>query len=392
MEIIIINNKMRRNCLPHFIFCPKSSYIAWRPSVEANKYQPENYMSLPALSLRENVNLAPYNTLHIPACADYFIEIRSEQELQGLLSGLDCGEKPIFILGGGSNVLFVDDFEGLVVRIAITGKRVDKKTEDHVWLTFGAGEDWHEVVRYCVQKGWGGIENLSLIPGTAGAAPIQNIGAYGVELQDVFASLEAIEIATGEKRSFNKQECEFGYRDSIFKNELKNRYAITGVTLKLSLNPAVNTSYGSIKDELAERGITEPTIANISDVVIDIRNRKLPNPATLANAGSFFKNPVIKNSKYKALKNKYSQMPGYAVGNSYTKVPAGWLIEQAGWKGKISGNAGTYEQQALVIVNRGGATGKEILGLAKKIQKSVRETFNIQLVPEVNIISDDDYN
>jgi UDP-N-acetylmuramate dehydrogenase len=345
-------------------------------------------MSSPNLPVKENVDLAPFNTLHVHAHASYFVEITTKEALRKLLNDPGWKQTPIFILGGGSNVLFVDHFKGLIVRIAITGKKVEKKTENHIWLTVGAGENWHETVRWCVQRGWGGVENLSLIPGTVGAAPIQNIGAYGVELQDIFESLAAVEIETGKRREFQRQDCRFGYRDSIFKNVLKNRYVITEVTLKLSLNSELNTSYGTLKDELVRKNIPEPTIVDVSNAVIDIRNRKLPDPAIVANAGSFFKNPVVKKSKFKALKEQYSTMPGYAVNKNHTKVPAGWLIEQTGWKGKVIGNVGTYRQQALVIINHGGATGREILHLAKQIQQSVRETFDIQLVPEVNIVSD----
>jgi UDP-N-acetylmuramate dehydrogenase len=345
-------------------------------------------MSLPLLSVKKNVDLASFNTLNIHAYANYFVEVSTKQELQKLLNDRRWWKMPIFILGGGSNVLFIDRFEGLVVRISITGKKVEKKTENHIWLTLGAGENWHETVCYCVQRGWGGVENLSLIPGTVGAAPIQNIGAYGVELQDVFESLEAVEIKTGKSRRFKKPDCHFGYRDSIFKRALKNQYVITKVTLKLALTPELNTSYGAIKDELARKGITKPTIEDISDTVIDIRNRKLPDPTTLANAGSFFKNPVIKSSTFKALKEQFPAIPGYAINKTHIKVPAGWLIEQTGWKGKVTGNAGTYCQQALVIVNYGGAAGQEILELALQIQQSVREAFDIQLATEVNIVPD----
>src|SRR5699024_3713343 len=245
---------------------------------------------------------------------------------------------------------------------------------------------WQQTVRYAVEKVWGGIENLSLIPGRVGAAPIQNIGAYGVEPVDVFDELQTVEISSGKERTFTKEECRFGYRDSIFKHELKGKYAITTVTLQLHKNPVVNTSYGAIKTELQQRGIQEPAIRDISDIVIAIRNSKLPDPARIVNAGSFFKNPIIKEAEYEQLKEAFPEMPGYRLGDYKTKVPAGWLIEEAGWKGKVVGNTGTYRQQALVIVNHGGATADEILQLARKIRQSVEERFNIKLVHEVNII------
>lgn len=344
-------------------------------------------MSTTSLSVKENVDLASLNTLNIHAGARYFVEVTTKQEVRSLFQDSRWNEVPVFILGGGSNVLFVGDFEGLVVRVGIPGKKVEGKDEEYVLLTLGAGENWHKIVRYCVHKGWGGIENLSLIPGTVGAAPIQNIGAYGVELQDVFESLTAVEIKTGDEYTFNKQDCRFGYRDSIFKNEFEDRFVITDMTLKLKRQPELFTEYGAIQDKLEHRQLTEPTVEDISDIIIDIRNSKLPDPAELANAGSFFKNPVIDNSKFEALRKEYPSVPGYSMDGGHTKVPAGWLIEETGWKGKICGNVGVYQQQALVMVNRGGATGEEIIKFARRIQQSVNETFDIELVPEVNIVS-----
>lgn len=336
--------------------------------------------------VEKNVNLAPFNTLQVQADAAYFSRVQTKDDLVSLVTTPKWTEKPIFILGGGSNVLFVDDFGGLIIHLAITGKEIIEETPDYVKLKIGAGENWHETVRYCVQKGWGGIENLSLIPGTVGAAPIQNIGAYGVELEDVFESLTAIELSAAKERIFSRKDCRFGYRDSIFKQELKGKFVVTDVTLKLQKQPDLNTSYGAIQHKLDEKNINEPTIKDISDVVIEIRNSKLPNPTELANAGSFFKNPIVSNSTFKKLSEQYANMPGYPVDQSHTKVPAGWLIEEAGWKGKVVGNVGTYRQQALVIVNHGGASGDEILELAKKIQQAVLQQFDIELVPEVNIV------
>lgn len=337
-------------------------------------------------SIQSDVNLAPYNTLHVEATARLFLSVKTSSGLRNFIAG-NAGEySNIFVLGGGSNVLFVHDFDGLVLHINILGKEIVEENEDHIWLNVGAGENWHETVLHCVEKGWGGIENLSLIPGTVGAAPIQNIGAYGVEIQEVFESLEAVELETGKKKTFTKEECRFGYRDSIFKNALKGQYIVTDVTLRLSKHPSVNTSYGAISRELEKRNISEPTIKDLSDVVIAIRNSKLPNPGDVGNAGSFFKNPIVSKQKFEHLKRKYPSIPGYQLNTIETKVPAGWLIEQAGWKGKVVGNTGTYEQQALVIVNHGGATGQEILELSKKIRASVKNRFGIELAPEVNIV------
>ena len=337
-------------------------------------------------TVQSNVDLQPYNTLQVSAQAHRFANIQSVDELQDILRDLQPKDQPVLVLGGGSNILFADDFDGTVLHVEIEGKEVVKETDKHLWLEIGAGENWHETVRYCVERGWGGIENLSLIPGTVGAAPIQNIGAYGVELEEVFERLEAVQLETGDSCTFEKGDCQFGYRDSIFKNELKGQYVVTKVVLRLSKNPTINSSYGAIQSELETRGITEPGISDISDIVIDIRNGKLPNPQTLGNAGSFFKNPVVANELYQRIKESHPGAPGYSMGAAETKVPAGWLIEEAGWKGKTVGNAGTYKQQALVIVNHGGATGAEILALADKIQAAVLEKFGIELVPEVNII------
>lgn len=339
--------------------------------------------SLPAI--QEYTDLTPYNTLHVAAKAKKFVSVQTEKQLQSLLKSHDQ-TLPLFVLGGGSNVLFINDFNGLILHIAILGKEIIKEDENYIWLKVGAGENWHETVRYCVEKGWGGIENLSLIPGTVGAAPIQNIGAYGVELDEVFESLAAVELKNGSSHIFYKDDCKFAYRDSVFKQEMKGQFAVTSVTLKLSKHPVLNTSYGAIQQKLDEKEITAPSIRDISDIVIEIRNSKLPDPAELGNAGSFFKNPVIGNEKFESLKREYPSAPGYPMDDNQTKVPAGWLIEQAGWKGKVTGSVGTYRQQALVIVNHGGASGEEIWQLAQKIQQSVDEMFDIKLVPEVNIV------
>ncbi len=335
--------------------------------------------------IQKNVDLAPHNTLNVSANAKLFAELHSQNQLRQVLQ-FNESDNPVFILGGGSNILFVEDYDGLVLQINIAGKEVVKEDNKHIWLQIGAGENWHTTVQYCVEKGWGGIENLSLIPGKAGATPIQNIGAYGVELQQVFDSLSAIDLMNGSKHVFHKKDCKFEYRDSIFKRDWKNKFAITDITLKLDKEPRLNTSYGAIKTKLEENEIENPTISDISKIVIEIRNSKLPNPTRLANAGSFFKNPVIDDRAFQQLKVEFPNIPGYAINETKTKVPAGWLIEQTGWKGKVIGKVGTYRQQALVIINHGNASGKEILKLAQKIQTTVADIFDIELVPEVNIV------
>lgn len=332
------------------------------------------------------VELQPYNTLSVSSKANYFAAVTGREQLQQILIHPTAKRMSKLVLGGGSNMLFVNDFDGLVLHVEIKGREVIKETGDAVWLKIGAGENWHETVRYCVEKGWGGIENLSLIPGTVGAAPIQNIGAYGAELEEVFQWLEAVELESGKTCRFENEECQFGYRDSIFKNALKGKMLVTEVCLKLSKHPELNTSYGAIREELQKRDIEAPTIRDISDIVIAIRQSKLPDPKELGNAGSFFKNPIVDKQIYEQIREQYPNAPGYPMEDGKVKVPAGWLIEATGWKGKEVGNTGTYKQQALVIVNHGGATGREIMGLARKIQQSVAEEFGIELIPEVNII------
>jgi UDP-N-acetylmuramate dehydrogenase len=349
-------------------------------------------MSVTSSLIQTDADLKPYNTLNVQATARHLARVCTAEELQEILHDDKWSLEKKFILGGGSNVLFTGDFDGLIIHVAIEGREIVDESEKNVRIKTGAGENWHETVRYCVQKGWGGIENLSLIPGTVGAAPIQNIGAYGVELEDVFESLTAVEMKTGELRTFEKADCRFGYRDSIFKQELKGQYMVTDVTLELSKQPELNTSYGAVREKLEQENIAEPTITDISDLVIEIRNSKLPDPTRLANAGSFFKNPVVSMAVFEDLKKANPSIPGYAVDGEdrgcgeRVKVPAGWLIEQAGWKGKVVGKVGTYRQQALVIVNHGGASGSDILQLSRQIQQSVQEQFNIMLAPEVNIV------
>lgn len=335
----------------------------------------------------ENFSLQSYNTFGIEARARFFKEVADEDSLLATLAHCGKTRKELFVLGGGSNVLFMSDLDRVVLRNAIGGIQVLDEDTMRVRVKVGGGMVWHQFVLYAVSKGWGGIENLSLIPGTVGASPIQNIGAYGVELKDVFDGLEAIHVISGEKRTFNAAECEFGYRDSVFKRAYRGQWIITAVVFKLWKQGEVNTSYGDIKRVLAELGVSKPGIADVSRAVIQIRQQKLPDPAMIGNAGSFFKNPEVAIDFFAALKERFPNLPGYLLENS-VKVPAGWLIEQAGWKGHRSGNVGVHERQALVLVNFGGARGVEVQQLATQIQESVNAKFGIFLTPEVNYVSD----
>jgi UDP-N-acetylmuramate dehydrogenase len=337
--------------------------------------------------IESNKNLKKYNTFSIPASAEKFSFFKSEKELTELLEESKRSNLPLLILGGGSNLLFTQNVKGLVLKNEILGIQVLEENTDSVLVKCGGGEVWHEFVIHCVNKGWAGLENLSLIPGTVGACPIQNIGAYGVEVKDTIESVDCIEIETGSKKRFTNVECEFGYRDSVFKKTYKGKYVITYVAFRLKKQALVNTSYGAIQQILDEKGITNPNIRDVSRAVVEIRRSKLPNPAQLGNAGSFFKNPQIPEKQFTALKNKYPDIisfPGSSEG--LIKVPAGWLIEQSGWKGKVVGNVGVHRLQALVIVNYGGASGQEVIDLATEVRKSVQELFGIDLIPEVNII------
>lgn len=336
--------------------------------------------------VQKDVQLKPYNTFGIEATAKYFVEVSSIEQLKEILQNPDYQPIKRLVLGGGSNMLLTKDFDGLVIKMSIKGMEVVKETEENIWIKAGAGVVWHDLVMHCVDQNYAGIENLSLIPGTVGAAPMQNIGAYGIEIKEVFEELEALEIETGEIRTFDKATCNFGYRESIFKHEAKDKYIILNVTFKLSKNPTFHLEYGAIRDTLAEMGVLELGIRAISDAVIHIRQSKLPNPAEIGNAGSFFKNPEIPNTQFEALKAQFPTIPSYPVNETTTKVPAGWLIEQAGWKGQRFGNVGVHAKQALVLVNYGGGKGEEIKDLSQKIQASVKEKFGIQLSAEVNFI------
>ncbi|MCL4106713.1 UNVERIFIED_CONTAM: hypothetical protein GTU68_048157 [Idotea baltica] len=328
----------------------------------------------------ENVSLSPYNTFGIDAKCSLLYKIKSVEDIQEILM-LD--NSPYFILGGGSNLLISKDQELTFLKNEIKGKAIVYEDEDVLQLEVGGGENWHQLVLWTVAKGYGGIENLSLIPGTVGASPIQNIGAYGVELEQVFISLKAIRLSDGKEVVFSKEECDFAYRDSIFKNKLRGQFFITHVTYSFSKkHHEINISYAP----LAARFDYKPSIKEVSDAVIEIRRSKLPDPDVLGNSGSFFKNPIVEISEYDRLKVEFPDVPSYKVDENHVKVPAGWLIDQAGWKGKRKGDAGVYKNQALVLVNHGKATGPEIWGLAQEIIADVKAKFGIKLSPEVNII------
>lgn len=339
------------------------------------------------ITFQERVNLAPFNTFGVTEYARWFTRIEKPEQIPALLQHARFSSGPHLILGGGSNVLFTRSFEGLIIRIELTGIKVIREDNEYVWIKAAAGENWHKLVMFCVQNNYGGIENLSLIPGTAGAAPIQNIGAYGVELTEVLEEVDGFNLTTGSTHTLSAGDCRFGYRDSIFKHELKEKFLISSITLRLTRrNHRLRTSYGAITDILKGMNISQPTIQDISKAVIQIRTSKLPDPQHLGNAGSFFKNPVIDSKHYHLLKEKHPDMPGFIIDSQQVKIPAAWLIEQCGWKGKRLGDAGVHVHQPLVLVNYGRATGKEILQLAHQIHDSVVDKFNIDLQTEVNII------
>lgn len=336
------------------------------------------------IRLAEHVPLRPWNSFGIEARARWWAEVDDEEDAVAFLMDNAYSSRPLLLLGGGSNVLFTRDFEGLVLRVAIRGRELLRDDGDEVLLRFGAGENWHEGVRWSLEQGWGGLENLSLIPGTMGAAPIQNIGAYGVELCDVFESLEAIHLPTGQLHHFSRADCQFGYRDSVFKQRYKGQYLIARVCLRLARSRPLHTDYGDIRQELAKLD-HPPGHRDVSEAVIRIRQSKLPDPAQIGNAGSFFKNPVVEAAHYEALAAQYPSMPHYPQADGRVKVPAGWLIEACGWKGHRRGACGVHERQALVLVNHGGASGAEILALSEEIQASVAQRFGIALEREVNL-------
>ncbi len=337
------------------------------------------------MEIHENFPLKKYNTFGIEANAKRFVAVHSAAELKHILERFPTDRK--FILGGGSNMLLTQDIDALVIHIDIKGRRIVSEDDDYAVVEAQAGENWHEFVLYAIENNLGGLENMSLIPGNVGTTPVQNIGAYGAEIKDTFVSCDAIHIESGESRTFTKEECRFGYRDSIFKNEVKDRYVITSVMFKLTKrNHKINTSYGDITKELERNNIKQPTLKDISNAVIAIRQSKLPDPKELGNSGSFFKNPIIPKSQFEQIHSKIPEMPHYVVSETEVKVPAGWLIEQAGFKGKRFGDAGIHKNQALVLVNYGNATGQEILAVSKDIQKTILDKYGIAIEAEVNVI------
>ena len=336
------------------------------------------------MQFHEHFSLRPYNTFAIDAKARLFNKFSSVEDLEECL--MLYSQYPIFILGGGSNILFTKDYAGVVLKNEIKGIEVQHEDAEHVYVKAGAGENWHQFVLHCINHSWAGIENLSLIPGNVGASPIQNIGAYGVELDNVFWSLEAFHLAERRIHTFTMADCEFGYRDSIFKNSYKDQFAILSVTFQLRKKPIFHVSYGAITEELEKMGVKELSIKAISQAVINIRSSKLPDPEKIANSGSFFKNPIVSAGKYEELKLKFPGIIAYPSVKGNVKLAAGWMIEQCGWKGYRKGDAGCHAKQALVLVNYGNASGKEIHELSERIIRSVKEKFGVELEREVNII------
>lgn len=337
------------------------------------------------MEILHNVSLKPYNTFGIDAKAHNFVSVASEEELRDVLIRHRDDKK--FILGGGSNMLLTRDLDELVIRIAMKGKEIVSENEDTVDIRCMGGESWHGFVLWAIGHGYGGLENMSLIPGNVGTSPIQNIGAYGAEIKDTFVSCEAMEIRTGEIHTFLNADCHFGYRESIFKNQVKDQYIITSVVFRLTKrNHRINTGYGDIQAELAKKGIENPGLKDVSDAVIAIRQSKLPDPKELGNSGSFFKNPVIPTAQFEEVRARFPEIKHFPVSDTEVKVPAGWLIEQAGLKGYREGDAGVHKNQALVLVNYGDASGQDIIALSQKVQRTVHEKFGIAIEAEVNLI------
>lgn len=335
--------------------------------------------------MKTNFSLKNHNTFGIDVRAKFFSEVKHVADIDALRQQAVFNQ-PKLILSGGSNILFTKDFDGLVIKNSIKGMGIIKETETDIFIKVNAGENWHDFVLVCVENNWGGVENLSLIPGQVGTSPMQNIGAYGVEIKDVFHSLEAYHIKKAQIDTFTHSQCEFGYRESIFKKALKGEYIITSVIFKLSKKPQVNVSYGAIQSVLDAQKITSPSIKDVSDAVISIRESKLPNPKEIGNAGSFFKNPVIAKTHFETLQKEYPNIVSYPISDVQVKVPAGWLIDNAGWKGKTFGNYGVHKNQALVLVNYDDAQGKDIFNLAKDIQADIFGKYEIDLEMEVNVL------
>ncbi|MGV3696377.1 UDP-N-acetylmuramate dehydrogenase [Flavobacterium sp.] len=337
------------------------------------------------MTIHDNFSLKKYNTFGIEAKARQFVAVHSTEELKTVLQQYQS--EPKFILGGGSNMLLTQDIQALVIHIDLKGKRVLKEDDDFVWVESQAGENWHEFVLWTIGQDFGGLENMSLIPGNVGTTPVQNIGAYGTEIKDTFVSCDAMHIATQQIKTFDREACKFGYRESVFKHEAKDQYIITSVVFKLSKrNHKINTSYGDITKELEKQNVVIPTLKDVSNAVIAIRQSKLPDPKELGNSGSFFKNPIIPKEQYEKARALHPEMPHYVVSDTEVKVPAGWLIERAGFKGKRFGDAGIHKNQALVLVNYGNATGQEILNVSKDIQATILREFGIVIEAEVNVI------
>ncbi len=337
--------------------------------------------------MKTNVSLRPYNSFGFDAVAKQFAEINAISDLQALIQSGALQHQKTLILSGGNNILFQSEvFDGIVVYINTKGIEILREDGNDVVVRAQAGEDWPDFVRFCVGKGWHGVENLALIPGKVGAAPVQNIGAYGIELKDSFLQCEAMELTTGETKAFTKEDCRFGYRESVFKNELKGKFVITSVDFLLKKEAPLHLEYGNIKAYLEQNGIENPTLQQLHDAICAIRDAKLPDVKQIGSAGSFFKNPVIERAQFEALQKDYPTMPHYDEPNGMVKVPAGWLIEQAGWKGWRDEHVGVYDKQALVLVHYGGGKGHDIVELARRIQDSVEEKFGIRISPEVNFV------
>ncbi len=341
-------------------------------------------LDLSQMEILKNTSLKEFNTFGIDVQAEKLISFTSTNELAQALE--ETNQNQLMILGGGSNVLFMNDISGTVLHNQKKGISIIEQNEHHVWVEAGAGIGWHEFVLHCIENNWAGVENLSLIPGNVGAAPMQNIGAYGVEIKNAFHELKAMEIKTGTSRTFSNKECEFGYRESVFKRSLKGQFIITSVTFRLNKTPEFHTSYGAITSELERLNIQELSIQAISKAVISIRKSKLPDPTVTGNAGSFFKNPVVPISKVEELKKEYPELASYPIDEKSAKIAAGWLIDQAGWKGKTFGNYGVHPKQALVLVNYGGASGQNIYDLSTEILQDIHTKFGVKLEREVNVI------
>ena len=339
------------------------------------------------MEILQNISIKRYNTFGLDIKAKYFCVVKTKEEFIEVMQSNTFKNNTHLILGGGSNILFTEDYQGLIIKNEMKGIEVVKENEKHIEIAVSSGEIWHDLVLYCITNNWGGIENMSLIPGTVGAAPIQNIGAYGKEIKDYLVKVEVIDKASLKTSYFDNQNCVFDYRNSIFKSKLKGKYFISKVFLKLDKSPhKINVKYGDILSTLTQNNISKPNIKDVSDAVIEIRQSKLPDPSKLGNAGSFFKNPIISQKAFDEFIIKHPSAPHYIVGKDAIKIPAGWLIEQIGWKGKVIGQTGSHKKQALVLVNYGQAKGEEIKQLALNIIDSVKKHFNIEIEPEVNII------